>query len=33
MSVLDNLKQRVDFLADRLHHAQNKVMSEGAISL
>jgi hypothetical protein len=32
MSVLDNWKQWEDFLADRLHHAQNEGMSEGAIS-
>lgn len=32
MSVLDNWKQWEDFLADRLHHAQNQGMSEGAIS-
>ena len=30
MSVLDNWKQWEDFLADRLHHAQNEGMSEGA---
>jgi len=32
MSVLDNWKQWEDFLADRLHQAQNEGMSEGAIS-
>ena len=32
MSVLDNWKQWEDFLADRLHQAQDKGMSEGAIS-
>ncbi|MEO2075079.1 MAG: DUF3243 domain-containing protein [Bacillus sp. (in: firmicutes)] len=32
MSVLDNWKQWEDFLADRLHHAQNEGMSEGAVS-
>ncbi len=32
MSVLDNWKQWEDFLADRLHHAQNQGMSEGAIN-
>ncbi|MGG1678673.1 DUF3243 domain-containing protein [Neobacillus sp. NRS-1170] len=32
MSVLDNWKQWEDFLANRLHHAQNEGMSEGAIS-
>jgi hypothetical protein len=32
MSVLENWKQWEDFLADRLHHAQNEGMSEGAIS-
>jgi hypothetical protein len=31
MSVLDNWKQWEDFLADRLHQAQNEGMSEGAI--
>jgi hypothetical protein len=31
MSVLDNWKQWEEFLADRLHHAQNEGMSEGAI--
>ncbi|MEH7073562.1 DUF3243 domain-containing protein [Neobacillus drentensis] len=31
MSVLDNWKQWEDFLADRLHHAQNEGMSDGAI--
>ncbi|MDR7236318.1 DUF3243 domain-containing protein [Neobacillus drentensis] len=32
MSVLENWKQWEDFLADRLHHAQNEGMSEGAVS-
>jgi hypothetical protein len=32
MSVLENWKQWEDFLADRLHHAQNEGMSDGAIS-
>jgi hypothetical protein len=32
MSVLDNWKQWEDFLADRLHQAQNEGMTEGAIS-
>ena len=32
MSVLDNWKQWEDFLADRLHQAQDQGMSEGAIS-
>jgi hypothetical protein len=32
MSVIDNWKQWEDFLADRLHQAQNEGMSEGAIS-
>ena len=32
MSVLDNWKQWEDFLADRLHHAKNEGMSEGAIT-
>lgn len=32
MSVLDNWKQWEDFLADRLHQAQNEGMSEGAVS-
>lgn len=32
MSVLDNWKQWEDFLADRLHQAQNEGMSEGAIN-
>ena len=32
MSVLDNWKQWEDFLAERLHQAQNEGMSEGAIS-
>ncbi|MEH7118465.1 DUF3243 domain-containing protein [Neobacillus vireti] len=32
MSVLENWKQWEDFLADRLHHAENEGMSEGAIS-
>ncbi|MEH7250506.1 MULTISPECIES: DUF3243 domain-containing protein [Bacillaceae] len=32
MSVLDNWKQWEDFLADRLHQAQNEGMSDGAIS-
>lgn len=32
MSVLDNWKQWEDFLADRLHHAQNEGMSDGAIN-
>jgi hypothetical protein len=32
MSVLDNWKQWEDFLADRLHHAQNEGMSEGAVN-
>jgi hypothetical protein len=32
MSVLENWKQWEDFLADRLHRAQNEGMSEGAIS-
>jgi cytochrome c553 len=32
MSVLDNWKQWEDFLANRLHHAQNEGMSEGAVS-
>jgi cytochrome c553 len=32
MSVLDNWKQWEDFLADRLHHAQNEGMSEGAVT-
>jgi hypothetical protein len=32
MSVLDNWKQWEDFLADRLHQAQDEGMSEGAIS-
>ncbi|MEH7335559.1 DUF3243 domain-containing protein [Neobacillus drentensis] len=32
MSVLDNWKQWEDFLANRLHHAQDEGMSEGAIS-
>lgn len=32
MSVLDNWKQWEDFLADRLHQAQNQGMSEGAVS-
>lgn len=32
MSVLDNWKQWQDFLGDRLDHAQNEGMSEGAIN-
>lgn len=32
MSVLDNWKQWEGFLADRLNHAQNEGMSEGAVS-
>ena len=32
MSVLDTWKQWEDFLADRLHHAQNEGMSEGAVT-
>jgi len=32
MSVSENWKQWEDFLADRLHHAQNEGMSEGAVS-
>jgi hypothetical protein len=32
MSVLENWKHWEAFLADRLHHAQNEGMSEGAIS-
>ncbi|MEH7107006.1 MULTISPECIES: DUF3243 domain-containing protein [Bacillaceae] len=32
MSVLDNWKQWQDFLGDRLQHAQNEGMSEGAIN-
>jgi hypothetical protein len=32
MSVLENWKQWEDFLADRLHQAQNEGMSEGAVS-
>jgi hypothetical protein len=32
MSVLENWKQWEDFLADRLHHAQNEGMSEGAVT-
>ena len=32
MSVLENWKQWEDFLPDRLHHAQNEGMSEGAVS-
>ncbi|MFJ5713270.1 DUF3243 domain-containing protein [Neobacillus sp. NPDC093127] len=32
MSVLDNWKQWQDFLGDRLEHAQNEGMSEGAIN-
>lgn len=31
MTVLDNWKDWEDFLADRLHQAQNQGMSEGAI--
>jgi len=32
MAVLDNWKQWEDFLADRLHHAQNAGMDQSAIS-
>jgi hypothetical protein len=32
MSVLDNWKQWEDFLADRLHQAQDQGMSDGAVS-
>lgn len=32
MSVLENWKQWEDFLAERLHTAQNEGMSEGAIN-
>lgn len=32
MSVLDNWKDWEDFLADRLHHAQNQGMNEGVVS-
>jgi hypothetical protein len=32
MSMLENWKQWEDFLANRLHHAQNEGMSEGAVN-
>jgi hypothetical protein len=32
MSMLENWKQWEDFLANRLHQAQNEGMSEGAVS-
>ncbi|WP_312473036.1 DUF3243 domain-containing protein [Neobacillus sp.] len=32
MSVLDNWKQWQEFLGDRLQHAENEGMSEGAIN-
>jgi hypothetical protein len=32
MSVLDNWDQWKDFLGDRLHHAQNEGMDQGAIT-
>ncbi|MDP4083102.1 MAG: DUF3243 domain-containing protein [Bacillota bacterium] len=32
MTVLDNWKDWEDFLADRLHHAQNQGMNEGVVS-